>query len=804
MEPDTSQTSPTTGASTEWDLFEGLLRGSPVGLAVLDRSLRFVRVSDALAGMNGIPAHHHVGRTPMDLLPELPQQLYLPSMRRALAGEAVIGVEVLGKMPGMPGERSWEQSFFPLHTADGSVRGVGLIVIDVTDRTQVEATLRDQEQTLRLILESAPSAMLVVGGDGSITDLNGEAERLFGYERSELVGRSIDVLVPQRFRGEHEGHRAAFRRDPRTRVMGHGRDDLAGMRKDGQEFPAEVGLGVAPGRGDLVTCVVTDLSERRRWEAEHAALLEAEREARERLSRLQYVMDASLAQLSFDDRLEELLRRVRDVVGAESASVLLLDEQGVGLVATASVGLEEEVAAGTVVPMGAGVAGQAAATRRSVHLSEAAFRQVHSEPLRSRRLESLVAAPLVVDDEVIGVLQVAAGQPGHFGEDDLELLPMVASRVALAVDRAVASDRERSIAETLQHSLLPDRLPDRDDIDLATRYRPGTAGLQVGGDWYDVVPVGEACVGLVIGDVMGHGVRAAAVMGQLRSVVRIYLELGTPLPDIAANLNRLVLDMGDSEITSLLVARLDSDTGQFDWVSAGHLPPVVRHRDGRAVFLGADPNPPLGSLPGASFACHELSLAAGATVLLYTDGLVERRDRSLDATLSQLAEVVATGSARPDALCDGVLDAMVTSATFDDVALLAVQLHASAVSPLTLVVEPDPEAESAARAAFAHWLLGAGASDGESGELLVAVSGARTATRDRTSGGDRGRHLVARLSGDHVEVVIADHGERFPPEGTDRGRGLVLMEALVDRLVISSDAGDNEVRLTRRLHRPTR
>jgi PAS domain S-box-containing protein len=784
-----------------------LLDGAPVGLAMLDRDLRFRFVNALMARMNGHPVEAHLGRTPMELVPGVPSETYLSHLRAVLDGtDETIRVDVAGETAADPGSvRAWEETFFAVRDRDGQVVGIGMLAADVTDRRAAEESVRRSEATLRLILDSAPNGLLLVDRHGRIQAVNRECARLFGYKQDELVGRPVEMLVPEDLRAQHEHHREVYAADPVTRAMGHQRD-LRARRKDGSEFPVEVGLAVAQGAPGLVTCAISDISERKRAELERVALHEAERAAAQRLARLQKVTEAGLAQLPLTDLMRELLIRVIDAVDADAATLFLTTESSSGVESVAHV--SRRSSDGLHGPDGRE---PGAADRLAVGAPNLADRVARDG--RPRVLGSVLALPLVVEGSVMGVLQVAAQAPKQFTDADIEVVQPFADRVALAVDRARVFERERDIARTLQRSLLPAQLPKLPDAETAARYLPGAEGTHVGGDWYDVLVVdGDAL--LVIGDVMGRGVRAASVMGQLRAAVRIYAGMGLSLPEVASRLNSAVLALGESEMATLLLARLVPSTGELEWVSAGHVPPVVRDADGEARLLE---NPEgtgiaLGAVPDADYPVGTAVLEPGTTLLLYTDGLVERPEQSLMSGLNALTRTVAEAPADPEGLCDAVLRTFFPSGRAgDDVALLGVHLLPVPVRPLMVDLVGGAAPTYAVRARLRDWLQRAGATEEEAQDVLVAVSEAFS----RSAGGDGLAHgagdgavlgsMRVELRDGRVEVALSGPAAT-PPEGTDRGRGLLVMESVVNELSIRHEAvgGAEELRLVRRLVSPRR
>jgi serine phosphatase RsbU (regulator of sigma subunit) len=277
---------------------------------------------------------------------------------------------------------------------------------------------------------------------------------------------------------------------------------------------------------------------------------------------------------------------------------------------------------------------------------------------------------LSVGDQVLGALAMARTEGAIYTEADLALAELVADRAGVAVLNAQRFSRERDAAVTLQRSLLPQTLPRIEGMTFAWRYLPGGAAVHVGGDWYDVIPLARGGVGIVIGDVMGRGVRAAAIMGQLRATARAYAAADLPPADVLARLDEAVSGLEQGQITTALYGVLTPSTGELTLSSAGHLPPLLVPALGEAAYLPVEPGPPLGV--GGPYHQHTVTLPAGTTLLLYTDGLVESRTRPVDVGMEAL-RVAATGLSDPEALCEKALVA-VGNAHDDDTAMLAVRL----------------------------------------------------------------------------------------------------------------------------------
>jgi serine phosphatase RsbU (regulator of sigma subunit) len=257
---------------------------------------------------------------------------------------------------------------------------------------------------------------------------------------------------------------------------------------------------------------------------------------------------------------------------------------------------------------------------------------------------------------------------------DITSARQTAESLALAHATAEVAAREHQIADELQRDLLPQDTYDLPGVEVATYYRAGVAGTQVGGDWFDVIPLDRGRLALAVGDVMGRGVRAAAVMGQVRSAVRAYARLDLAPADLLTSVDSLVCDLFPDQIITCAYAVLDPAAGTVDLSNAGHVPPLVAHRDGSVVRLGQEAQPPLG-LGRLRTAWTPVDLLPDDLLVFYTDGLVERRDQDPETGVTTLARALA--ERRTMALSDlpgAIVHACLPGGPEDDVALLAARL----------------------------------------------------------------------------------------------------------------------------------
>jgi len=428
---------------------------------------------------------------------------------------------------------------------------------------------------------------------------------------------------------------------------------------------------------------VREVTERRRAEQQREQLLveqgaRAEAEAgAERMRQLQSLTDVALGHVGLDDLIDELVERTRQILQADTAVVLLLDPETAALVPHGAKGMEDEGALGIRIPVGEGFAGRVAAERRPVALEAVDSGELVGPVLRERGVQSLLGVPLLLGSRLMGVLQVGTVEHRTFPAEQRALLQLIADRVALAIEHNRLYQREHGIAETLQRSLLPEQLPAVPGVAVAARYRPGGPGT-IGGDWYDVIPLADGRVGLAMGDVAGHGIAAASLMGQLRSGLRAYALDGEPPSGILRRLDRLIGSLDGEGMATLVYAVFDPRASTVCMASAGHPPPLLLEPGGGVTYIEEVRSAPLAAIPDAAYREELVALGHGFTLLLYTDGLVERRDVALDQRLAQLRRAAADAPPGVEALCDHILDSLLPEGEqADDAALLA--LHGLAV-----------------------------------------------------------------------------------------------------------------------------
>jgi serine phosphatase RsbU (regulator of sigma subunit)/anti-sigma regulatory factor (Ser/Thr protein kinase) len=514
------------------------------------------------------------------------------------------------------------------------------------------------------------------------------------------------------------------------------------------------------------------------------------------LEALQRVTDAALAYLPADELLTELLDRITEILHVDTAAILLLEPNGETLHARAAKGIEEEVEQNVRIPVGRGFAGRIAANRAAITIEDVDHADILNPILRQKGIRSLLGVPLLVSGRVLGVLHVGTLTPRIFSDDDRELLQLAADRAAIAIEHAHLFEQRR-IAETLQRRLLPQDLPAIAGLEIACRYLPA-AGSSLGGDWYDVFELPGGRVVMAVGDVVGHGVAAAAVMAQLRTALRAYAVEEHPPDAVVGAVNRMMWELGPIEMTTLAYVVLDPADESLELIVAGHPPPLVVGVDGEATYLPLQGAVALGAAQGSSYTAQTLPFPAGTMLVLYTDGLVERRGASIDDGLERL-RALAEGLEDVDGVCTGIVDRLMVDEPEDDVAVIAARLP-----PLTEDLRTrwpaQPEALVAVRHLLRRWLRAHGASEDEAYEILVACQEACANAVEHAYGPGRAHFEVdAEHRAARIRVTIRDHGRWREPRGVHRGRGLALMRSLMDTVDVEHGDSGTVVALGRTL-----
>ncbi len=417
----------------------------------------------------------------------------------------------------------------------------------------------------------------------------------------------------------------------------------------------------------------------------------------------------------------------------------------------------------------------------------------------TRPLQCLAALPLVAGETPVGALVLTGTRPREFRRLEQELLGALVRVGAQALHRALLYEEQSSLSTTLQSALLPQSLPARIDVDLVGRYLPATVGVDVGGDWYDVLELGGSSLLLVVGDVMGKGVPAATLMGQMRSAVRTLAAVDPDPAAILSGLDQLARGFALDDIVTLVIVSLDVDTGAAIIANAGHLSPLVfaPGEPGELATPETRTSPPIGVPVSGPRASSQLRLPPGSGLLLLTDGLVEERANDLDAALSALTQRAAGLLQDPEADLETVADALVQPRVHrdDDVTVLLARLRSGPVGVasasagtqclLHVQLDQDPGGVATARRLVREAVLADGAAGGElPAELLDSIL---LVTSELVTNGLRHGEppvlLTVDRKGHRLRLTVTDGGSKIPrprmagPESTG-GRGLFLVSVL--------------------------
>jgi PAS domain S-box-containing protein len=395
-----------------------------------------------------------------------------------------------------------------------------------------------------------------------------------------------------------------------------------------------------------------------------------------------------------------------------------------------------------------------------------------------------------------GELRALLGRARLFLDDAGSPVRMVG--VVQDVTERVEYDRQHRIAETLQRALLPQDLPSVEGLAFAARYLPAEVGFKAGGDWYDVIPLANGDVGLVIGDVAGHGLEAASVMGQLRMAVRAYALEGHRPADIVAHADAVLRIVAPQELATIVYAEVDPASGRVGLVSAGHPPPIVIGADG-ARYLEPPRQPPIGVTRTSTYGELVVELDPGTTIVLYTDGLIDRRDIALDEGMERLLTAAGSDRGRPvEAVCRELIKALVPNEATDDIALLAMERLPVRADLFRFTMPAEPAELARMRRALAAWLRGVGVGPAEVNDLVLASAEACSNAIRHAYGPSAGTVEVEAYRDDGaIELVVRDFGRWRQRRGPGGGRGLALIEALTPSMHIERGESGTVVTMRR-------
>ncbi|MEV4451315.1 SpoIIE family protein phosphatase [Streptomyces mirabilis] len=639
---------------------------------------------------------------------------------------------------------------------------------------------RSARDALSRALRHMSDGFLAVDDRWRITFLNLAAEHMLGSSEEELFGRVLWELpsVRQVPDLEKRCREAAAAQQP------------AGFDMDTPDTGRRLHLRLVPGP-DGLTLYFTDVTEIRRHEDERSA---AEQAAAERAARIAE-LTASLAKATTSrDVVDAVARRVLPPFGATGLVVQAIEDDrvyNVGAVGYPPAFLDtingrarvardpvwDPILSGTPLFL----------SSRAEYTSR--YPELAARPPQAGK-QAWAFMPLTASGHTFGVCVVSFDRPRRLSDEERTLLTTISALVAQALERARLYDAEHTRSQELQRSLLPSGLPELPACTAAARYLPAGQGMDVGGDWYDIIPLSGGRVALVVGDVMGHGLPEAATMGRLRTAVHTLADLELPPDEIMSHLNDIVGGMAEESYATCLYALYDSTTQICSVARAGHPPPAVVHPDGSVHFPEVAPDPPLGAAE-PPFETFEMTVPDGSLLVLYTDGLVESATREIDDGMAELARLLRAAHEGPgevaadlERLCDTVTAGLLPAehSTADDAALLIARLHALTDDDMASWLLPeDPRAAGQARCHIREQLHTWGLDDLTPTTELLASELVGNVVRHA-----KGPVRLRLLHGPELVCEVFDGSLTMPrirraSETDEGGRGLQLVTALSRR-----------------------
>ncbi|MEU4225930.1 SpoIIE family protein phosphatase [Nonomuraea sp. NPDC026600] len=669
-------------------LFKGMLSEAEFAFAFFDAAGHVQLVNDVFTDVVGVPAERLVGRAPVETLTADLSQLITHAVQAVTESDAPV-TESRVRVRSSEGEtRHWSLSFSPVHDEEGELRAIALIGLDVTESRQIEEDLRRSEERYRSLVEAQSQLVWITSPTGTVVEDAPQWRAITGQGLEEYLAVGwLEAVHPEERQQTEEAWKEALRGRTMFEWNYRVRTRASGFR----HFEVRAVPIIRHGRVVEWVGANTDVTPQREAEEMRGRLTDQLGAAALRTARLQGATAMLAEALTVEQVVQVIIDVGRTALAADRSAVALLDPDRAALKLINGEGVPEASGmSGEEIPLSSSsVMTMAVNSRRPVFaespdslksqlLEAGGDEQVLGNYLTHSDEKAWVGLPLLAAGRALGALRFSFTRPQKISQEDGVFLEALAGQCALAVERATLFEREHRTAETLQRSLLPDRLPVVKGLVLAQRFRSGSRHVQVGGDWYDAFVLQDGRVAAVVGDVMGKGVKAAAGMGRIRNAMRALALTNPPPAAVLTGLDRVFEATEEEEqVTTLAYMVVEPVTGEGTLALAGHPPPVLVSPQGTAVLCDAEPGTPLGW--PTSRRQFRFVVPPGHTAVLYSDGMVENRKRGLDAGLAELCSVVTEAPpevvSSPHMLLDFLVDRMLSGyEQDDDVTALAIHV----------------------------------------------------------------------------------------------------------------------------------
>ena len=779
-------------------LLDTVIDQSPIGLAVIDSKLHFKRVNETFVEMVSSTENSHWAVSLNQMSPQLAEQI-ASAITAVFERDSSTEVEVSLESPKAPnGFIHLIAHIYGVRGRSDAVESAGIALLDVTARVEAESARQRSDSQLRIALDAARMGLFRWDTTNDTMHWSATNAVLLGID--PLAEQSYDAWLDAIHEDDQARVRAMLEDSARTgtaceteyRVV-HPDESLHWILLKAQPT-SDAGVVEMVG-------VQLDVTEQRTRTDEQAKFARLQAQAGEQAVRMQRVSSALSRALTTTQVCDVLTSEGSSALGAPRSAIYLLDESGDTMQIARTHGVDDKIRHTIVetisraeqLPINDVISTGEPLVLENFDSLKDRYPQL-IEFARSQGIGSSAIVRLESAGHVYGAWTLTWYDQRKFDDGELMILLTLAVQGGKALERAQLFERERLISTALQRTLLPAELPELNGATVARRYVPGAQDIEVGGDWYDVVPLSPSRVALVIGDVSGHNVDSAAVMGQIRNAIRSYAWEGHQAGGVVEATNKLLCGLEPGVLATCCFVELNLEDGIASVALAGHPPPVIRRADGASEMTEMVADPPLGTDQQQLYAQSSLFLGPGDMLVLYTDGLVETRDLSLGSGLTYLARAIAaSGDLDPDQMANFLLGELTMAEREDDVTLLVLRYepetyNTSATQRVVRRQLASTPASAGVARRFANDVLSDWGVIELSDQVSLCVSELVTNALIHTA---TDVELVLRLTKASVRVEVIDQSERLPvvrdgSQGDTTGRGLTIVEAMADDWGIES------------------